>query len=612
VCLTVYPDVLLILAAIGILSLASQWLAWRLRVPAILFLLAGGILLGPVLGWLNPDALFGELLFPFTSLAVAVILFEGSLTLNLKEIQGHGVVVRRLITVGVVIIWLAVAALTHFVMGTSWQLAFLFGAIMTVTGPTVIMPMLQAVRPSRAVGNILRWEGILVDPLGAILAVLTFTIIQASRYSSALDEIAILLLKLVLAGVVVGGAIAWMWSIALRRYWVPQFLQNVATLIVVFTVYAIADHIEAESGLLAVTVMGVWLANTRGLHIQEILHFKESLSLLLISGLFILLAARLEFAQLELLGWPALLVMLGIQLLARPFKVWVCTLGSSLNWQERATLAWIGPRGIIAAAISAVFALRLEAQGIAGAELLVPLAFVVIVGTVVIQSLTARPLASRLGVVLPEPEGVLLLGGNALSTAIGKVLKENEFSVVVSHSSWDGLRSARMAGLDTFYGNPMSERAERLLDLSGMGKLFAMSGNSEFNSLACAGFVQTFGRQNVYYLPVTSSQGGSEPDTNAGLTNMYGRQLFADDVSLSKLLSLLSQGATIKTTRLSASFDYEEYLSRQGKSSIPLLAWNDKRQLKPIAGGKWKPEAEWTVASLVPKAGAAENGSTGD
>jgi CPA1 family monovalent cation:H+ antiporter len=595
----VHHDVLLLLAAIGLLSLVSQWLAWRLRVPAILFLLSAGILLGPGLGWLDPDALFGDLLFPFISLSVAVILFEGSLTLNFKEIQGHGVVVRRLITVGIAIIWLAVAALTHWILDTSWQLAFLFGAIMTVTGPTVIMPMLQAVRPTRAVGNILRWEGILVDPLGAILAVLTFTVIQASHYSSALDDMALLLLRFVLAGVVVGGGIAYLWSVALRRYWVPQFLQNVATLIMVFTVYSLADYIEAESGLLAVTVMGVWLANTRGLHTEEILHFKESLSILLISGLFVLLAARLEFEQLRMLGWPALLVMLGTQLLARPVKVAICSLGSSLSWQERATLAWIGPRGIVAAAISAVFALKLESQGIEGAELLVPLAFVVIVGTVVVQSFTARPLARRLGVALPEPEGVLLLGGNALATALGKVLKDNDFAVVVAHGNWDGIRQARMAGLDTFYGNPMSDRADRLLDLTGLGKLFAISRNSEFNYLACANFSQPLGRQNVYYLPVTTA-GDSEPDRNTLSGSMPGRQLFSDDVSLSKMLSLLSQGAEIKTTQLTASFGYDEYLAQQVKGRIPLLAWNEKRQLKPIGSGKWQPEEGWTVASLVP------------
>ncbi|MCP4277498.1 MAG: hypothetical protein GY886_02700 [Gammaproteobacteria bacterium] len=182
-------NVILILVSIGLLSLVSQWLAWRIRVPAILFLLASGIVMGPVTGWLVPDALFGELLFPFISLAVAVILFEGSLTLRREEIKGHGNVVRNLVTVGVLVTWLVIATVTHWVIGADWRLAFLFGAIMMVTGPTVIMPMLQAVRPNQNIGNILRWEGILIDPVGAILAVLAFQVVLASQFSSALDEI---------------------------------------------------------------------------------------------------------------------------------------------------------------------------------------------------------------------------------------------------------------------------------------------------------------------------------------------------------------------------------------------------------------------------------------
>lgn len=592
--------VLLLLVAIGILSLASQWLAWRLRVPAILFLLTAGMVLGPVTGILDPDELFGDLLFPFISLSVAVILFEGSLTLNREEIRGHGVVVRRLISWGVLIIWFLVAGLAHWVVGMDWPLAFLFGAIMTVTGPTVIMPMLQAVRPTRAVANILRWEGILVDPLGAILAVLTFTVIIASRVTSSLDEVFILLLRMLASGLIVGALAGLLWGQALRRFWIPQFLHNVATLLIVFAVYALADTFAPESGLLAVTVMGAWLANTPRLHVRELLDFKESLSILLISGLFILLAARLDFEQLKALGWTALLVMLGIQFIARPFKVFLCTLGSSLRWQERATIAWIGPRGIIAAAISAVFAERLAEQNVAGAELLVPLTFVVIVGTVVLQSVTARPLTRALGVAEPEPEGVLILGANTFSTALAKVLKEAEFNVVISHSDWDSLRPARMAGIPTYYGNPMSNHAERTLDLAGIGRLFAMSRNAEMNRLACAYFSRDFGRREVFALPVSIEEGEGNNGKHTPSMEMPGRRLFAEDVSLSKLLSYMSRGAEIRTTRLTESFSFEDFLAQGHSERILLIAWSDKGKLAPYSP-RWKNilVSGWTVASLA-------------
>jgi CPA1 family monovalent cation:H+ antiporter len=593
-------QVLLILVGIGILSLISQWLAWRLRVPAILFLLSAGVALGPVTGVLDPDELFGDLLFPFISLSVAVILFEGSLTLNREEIRGHGLVVRRLISWGVLIIWVLVAGMAHWIVGMEWPLAFLFGAIMTVTGPTVIMPMLQAVRPTRAVANILRWEGILVDPLGAILAVLTFTVILASQMATSWFEVFTLLLRMLASGLILGGVAGLLWGQALRRFWVPQFLHNVATLLVVFAVYAIADTIASESGLLAVTVMGAWLANTSRLHIRELLDFKESLSILLISGLFILLAARLNFEQLEAVGWTALLVMLCIQFIGRPFKVFLCTLGSNLRWQERATLAWIGPRGIIAAAISAVFAERLAAQNVAGAELLVPLTFVVIVGTVVLQSITARPLARALGVTEPEPEGVLILGANAFSTALAKVLKDAEFNVVIAHSDWDGLRQARMAGIPTFYGNPMSDYAERTLDLAGIGRLFAMSRNAELNRLACAYFSRDFGRREVFALPVSVEEGEITNGKHTPSMELPGRRLFAEDVSLSKLLSYMSRGAEIRTTRLTENFSFEDFLAQGNSERILLLAWSDKGKLAPYSP-RWKNilAAGWTVASLA-------------
>ena len=591
--------VLLLLVGIGVLSLGAQWLAWKLRVPAILFLLASGLAVGPATGLLDPDALFGELLFPFISLAVSVILFEGSLTLRFEDISGHGRVVSRLITWGVLILWLFVACFSHYFVGLTWSLAFLFGAIMTVTGPTVIMPMLQAVRPSPAVARILQWEGILVDPLGAILAVLTFAVIMATQITTTWLDVGLLLLQMLGAGFGLGAGAGFLWGRALRRYWVPKFLHNVATLLVVFAVYALADSFAAESGLLAVTVMGVWLANTRGLHIRELLDFKESLSILLISGLFIVLAARLEFEQLSAVGWPALAVMMGIQFIARPIKVMLCSYGAKLTMPERLILCWIGPRGIIAAAISAVFALKLEAEGVAGAELLVPMAFVVITGTVVLQSLTARPIARALNVVEPEPEGVLIYGANAFSVALAKVLQAADFRVVVSHTDWDSLREARMAGVPTYYGNPMSTHAEKTLDLAGIGRLFAVSRNAEMNQLSCTYFAHDFGRPNVYLLPVSLDEKANGSTKHEPSLALPGRRLFPEDVSLSKLLSLMSHGADIRTTRISEDYSFEQFLLEH-PSRIVLLAFSDKGKIEAYQSRLPSVIAKgWTVVSLA-------------
>jgi len=593
-------QVMTVLVLIGAVTLASQWLAWRLQLPAILFLLGGGVLLGPTTGILSPDELLGDILFPFVSLAVATILFEGSLTLRRAEIAGHGAVVRNLVTVGPLITWALVAALTHFATGASWSIAILFGAIMTVTGPTVISPMIKAVRPARNIANILRWEGILIDPVGAILAVLAYNVIIAQQASEAFDTAGILLLKLLLAGAVLGAAGGYLWGTALRRYWIPQYLQSISTLLVMLIVFLAAERVEHESGLLAVTVMGIWLANMPDVHVEEILDFKERLSILLISALFILLAARLEFSQLVTVGWPALLVVLGLQFVVRPAKVLLCSIGSKLSLKERLLLSWIGPRGIIAAAISALFALRLESRGFEDADLLVPLAFIVIAGTVLLQSATARPLALLLKLGSPAPEGILFIGGNPFSLALAEALQKHDFRVMIASSNWNSLRKARMAGIETYYGNPLSGHAEQHLDLTGIGKLFGTSMNAAFNDLVCSHFSSSLGRKNVFWMPISMPESDAESGKHAMTEEWRGRRLFASDQALTGLIRRLSEGAVIRTTKLSDDFDYDAFRDQLDPGDVPLAAWTPGGTLKIYATDSvWTPQPGWTLATLT-------------
>ena len=327
------------------MGIACQWLAWRARLPAILLLLLCGMIIGPVTGLLNPDDLFADLLFPMISLSVAVILFEGSLTLKLDEIRGLASVVRNLITVGVLITWLITAVATHHLIGFPYELAFLFGAVVVVTGPTVIVPILRSVRPNAKIANILRWEGIVIDPLGALLAVLVFDFIISSQSGNALETVSLVFGRIVLVGTTLGALAAFFLGHILRRHLIPEYLRNVLSLTLVFAVYAGADHLAHESGLLSVTVMGMVLADLKNTDIDDILDFKESLSILLISGLFIILAARIEFYQFRELGWNALGVLAAIMLLARPIAVWVSSFTSDLNPREKLLIAWIGPRG---------------------------------------------------------------------------------------------------------------------------------------------------------------------------------------------------------------------------------------------------------------------------
>ena len=583
------------LAVIVVLGIGCQWLAWWLKLPAILFLLLTGLVLGPLTGFVEPDRLFGGMLFPMVSLGVAVILFEGSLTLRFSEIRGLGSVVRNLVTVGAVLNAVIIASATRLFVGFPWDLAFLFGALVSVTGPTVIVPMLRTVRPVSSLANILRWEGIIIDPLGALMAVLVFEFIVSGQDHQEL----LVFGKMLLIGGLSGAVAAFGLATVLRRHLLPEYLHNVATLALVVGVFTGADFLQHESGLLAVTVMGMMLANMKNVPIEDILDFKESLSVLLISLLFIVLAARVNFRLFADVGWGALLVFLVILFIARPATVLVSTLGSKLNWREKTLLGWVAPRGIVAAAVSALFALRLQDLGFADADLLVPLTFMVIIGTVVLQSATARTLAIRLKVAEPEPRGVLIVGANPLSRAVAKALTEKGFRVVIADTYWDDIRTARMEGFATYYGNVVSEHADRHLDLVGIGRLFAMSRRPELNALACTRYKNEFGANNVFTLKTAEEKGA--PEKLAIATHFAGARLFGENVTHTMLASMIGQGAEIRGTQLTETFDYASYRGKYGKGLVPLFALDGRGELRVFyVGAELEPAPGWTVISLLP------------
>ncbi|RMF98749.1 MAG: sodium:proton antiporter [Gammaproteobacteria bacterium] len=588
-------------AGVGALALAAQWLAWRVGLPSILFLIAFGLLAGPVSGWLQPDRVLGELLFPFVSFAVAIILFEGSLTLELREIRGHGEVVRRMVGSGFLVTWLVSALAAHYLAGLAWELAFLFGAIMIVTGPTVIAPLLRAVRPNARIASILRWEGILIDPIGALLAVVVFNVIIASRLAEALGGTLLLAAEMLAVGTLIGLAAGWGWARILRADALPVHLHNMGTLMIVFVSFALANMLVHESGLLAVTIMGIWLANDEELHLDDILNFKESLSLVLISVLFILLAARIQPAQLPyLVSWPALGVLAAVLWIARPLKVWLAARGSELSLQEKLALAWIAPRGIVAAAISALFAFRLEEAGYSEAGLMVPLTFTVIAGTVIWQSISAGPVVRALGVAAPPPHGLLIVGGGPFARALAEELKEAGLTVLLVTSAWDEARAARMAGIPTYFGNPLSDHAERYMDLTGIGQVLAISRRPSLNDLVCRGFAPELGRRNIYVLPPGAAADRRAEDKHSLAAPFRGRRAFAEGLTIARLDSLVREGWELRTTGLSDDFSLEQLLAQQPES-ILLAAFDEDGVLRLLAADDdWRPDSGWSVITLRP------------
>lgn len=591
-------QILFALGGIGAAALACQWLAWRVRLPAILFLLLSGILAGPILGLLDPQQLFGPLLFPLVSLSVALILFEGSLTLRLSEWREIGSVVQRMVTIGALLTWAVIAIATHFLLGFSWELSLLFGTLTLVTGPTVIVPMLRVVRPTSSIANILRWEGIVIDPIGALLAVVMFSFIVSHEQSNAWSDSLTTFAAVIGSGSVLGVAGGWLFGQVLRRHWLPEYLHNLAAMAAALGVFIGANALMHESGLLAITLMGMWLANMRGVDVRQILHFKENLSVLLISGLFILLAARLDLNALIALGPVTLVLLAVIQFVARPLNAYLCTLGSSLNWRERSLLAWIAPRGIVAAAVSAIFALRLEEYGHAQAHLLVPLTFLVIIGTVVVQSATARPLAKLLQVAEPAPSGFLIVGANPVARALGKALQGLGNRVLLSDSSWENISAARMEKLPTYFGNPTSQDAEVHLDLIGLGHLLALSPSSELNALACMHFRHDFPARRRFTLPSGAESRRSNKHRSG--EDVRGRPLGNRPLNFPQFASRLSKGAEIRTTTLTATFDWQAYQQLHGETALILLA-RDPRGWIHVATQPLdiQPGPGWTLVALI-------------
>ncbi|MFC4698797.1 cation:proton antiporter [Glaciecola siphonariae] len=589
-------DPTIALVAVGLLSIACQFLAHKVKLPAILFLLIAGIIVGPVTGTFTADALFGDLLFPIVSLAVAIILFEGSLTLKFSDISGHGNMVRNLCTSGVFVTWATVTPAAYYFLDIPLGLAALLGAIVTVTGPTVIVPMLRTVRPSSKIGNILRWEGIIIDPIGALCAVLVFEFILTQQ--DALTHTFLAFGQTILSGLVLGVLSGYCLGLCLRHNLIPHYLQNTATLTIVLGAFAFSNALAHESGLLTVTIAGMILANMKNVDVSDILEFKETLSVLLISGLFILLATRMDFSAIQAVGLGAVIVVLVVLFIARPASVFVSAIGTQLNLKEKLLLSWIAPRGIVAAAVSALFALKLEAEGYPQAEVLVPMVFIIIIATVVIQSLTSAKVASLLGLRSPEPNGLFLFGGSQFSRELAAELQQNDIPVILADTNWDTVKEARMANTKTYFGNPMSEHAQRHLDLTGIGSALILSPYKQLNPLVMMHFEHELGKEaTVLGLNTRETEGM----TSHQVSESYAKKLalFDSYVTYSYLASAMKRGAKIKTTALTDEFSFENYLAKYENELVPLLYLYEGK-VGVFSGNKeLTPKSGWKIISLV-------------
>lgn len=503
------------LAGIIILGIIAQWAAWRLKLPAILPLLLIGLFVGPIstllsedgTKWIEPiwngeEGLFpGESLYWFVSLAISIILFEGGLTLKRDEIRNVGPVITKLISLGSLVTFIGAGLAAYWIFGLSLQMSLLFSGLIIVTGPTVISPILRNVPVKRDISTVLKWEGILIDPIGALVAVLMYEFISVGEGAAFTKTALVEFGKIILFGSTFGFAFAHALAFIIKKKLVPHYLMNVFTLAAVLGVFVMSDEFAHESGLLAVVVMGMVLGNINLPNIKELLYFKESLSVLLISVLFILLSANMNLVDLELLyRWETLALFLVVVFIIRPIGVFLSTWGSDLQTNAKLFISWVGPRGIVAAGIASLFGSKLLIKGEPGAEYITPLVFMIVLGTVLLNATTARLFAKAVGVFLTSSEGVLILGASEMPRLIAKYLQKQGRHVVLMDSNTNNIRTAIEQGLTAMEANIYSDDLASEVELSDIGYLLSLTGNSEINKYAINRFRKQFGENGAYRL----------------------------------------------------------------------------------------------------------------
>ena len=569
------------LAGIIILGILAQWVAWKFKIPAILPLILIGLLVGPIAAeflsedgtkWIEPiwngeKGLFpGDGLYYFVSLAISIILFEGGLTLKRDEIKNVGPVISKLITVGSTITFLGAGIAAHYLFDLGWELSFLFSGLIIVTGPTVITPILRNIPLKKDVSAVLKWEGILIDPIGALVAVLVFEFISVGGDSGFTKTAFTEFGKIILFGTSFGFTFAHALTFIINKKLVPHYLLNVVSLSTVLLVFVESEIFAHESGLLAVVVMGMVLGNGKLKSLKELLYFKESLSVLLISILFILLSANINIDDLMLLyNWETAVLFAIVVFVIRPLAVFVSTYKSKLKTNEKLFISWVGPRGIVAAGIASLFGSKLLKQGVEGAEYITPLVFMIVLGTVLLNATTARVFAKIVGVFLKTSEGVLIVGASSASRLIASYLKKNGRRVVLIDSNPNHIKRAETMDLEAIEASVYDDGLSENIELNDVGYLMSLTGSSVINEYVINKFSKQFGEQGTFRLISSEEMKNSNDNPEEGL--------FSHTDDFINLSEVVRDYPNINEIELSSKEDYITKIDKLNSeiTSIPVF-----------------------------------------
>ncbi len=586
----------LVIALIGVLGIGAQWIAWRTGWPAIVLMLAAGFLAGPVLNLFDPHAAFGPLLEPMVSIGVALILFEGGLSLNFRELNHAGPAVWRLFLFGIPLGWLLGALACYFIAGLVWPVAIIFAGILVVTGPTVVLPLLRQAKIQPRPASILKWEAIVNDPFGALCAVVAYEYFRLSADGATVFQVfPPMIVAAVLAGLL-GYLAARAIAYTFPRGLVPEYLKVPVLLTVVIGVFVGANLIEHEAGLISVTVMGIALANMNVSSLRSIHPFKQNVAVLLVSGIFVVLSASLEFEQFRNFEWRFGLFLLALLFVVRPATVLISLIGSPVPRNERLFLAWIAPRGIVLVAISGLFALRVEELGYADGNILIGLSFAVAVTTIVAHGFTVNRVARLLGIKGTTRPGLLIVGANPWTIALAQQLHELETPVMIADSSWERLTSARQRGLPFYHGEILNEATEHNLDTSPFEILVAATENEAYNALVCNEFAHEIGRDSVYQLGEVD-----EGDPRRLPESLRGRALFQSGFGVEDVGERQRQGWVFRKTRLSDRFKLEDAQDALPEANQMLLLLRPDGTMRFFThASQPQPRADDTIVSFSP------------